>query len=141
MSKSSLPLFLLVGGASSAPALAATGAAISADFVGSGTAMASSESAGVVAKANWNEAAGANSSSPLSLLDETGAATGATVSWTSDNVWSTPIADVAGNSRMMRGYLDTGDANPSTVNVSGLAAGTYDIYVYTDGDNAVYSHT
>src|SRR6202140_1057320 len=103
MSKSSLPLFLLVGGASSAPALAATGAAISADFVGSGTAMASSESAGVVAKANWNEAAGAKSSSPLSLLDETGAATGATVSWTSDNVWRVPFADGAGNTRVRGG--------------------------------------
>jgi hypothetical protein len=38
---------------------------------------------------------------------------------------------------MMRGYLDTINANPTTVNVSGLPASStgYDIYVYTDGDN------
>ena len=60
MLKSSLPLFLLVVGVSSAPAFAATGAVVSVDFVGSGTPMASSESAGVVARANWNEATGAS---------------------------------------------------------------------------------
>src|ERR1019366_6335413 len=42
---------------------------------------------------------------------------------------------------MMRGYLDTGSTHPSTASVSGLKAGTYNIYVYVDGDNATASHT
>ncbi|HVW87059.1 MAG TPA: N,N-dimethylformamidase beta subunit family domain-containing protein, partial [Bryobacteraceae bacterium] len=116
-------------------------AAISIDFVGTDTAMASTETAGVIAKPNWNSATGAASGSPLSLVDETGTATAATVTWNSDNGWSTPITDTAGNNRMMRGYLDNGKGNPTTVTVSGLAAGAYDIYVYLDGDNAGFTRT
>ena len=103
--------------------------------------MGISETAGVVAKSSWNNATGAGSSSPLVLVDETGTGTTATATWVSDNVWNTSITDQAGNFRMMRGYLDTGSAHPSTVSVSGLRAGTYNIYVYVDGDNATASHT
>src|ERR1700686_5072703 len=77
----------------------------------------------------------------MSLVDENGAATGASAIWSSDGTWALPIPDVPGDNRMMRGYLDTPNGNPSSVNVSGLAAGTYDIYVYTDGDNAGFSRT
>ncbi len=112
-------------------------ATINIDFVGSSTtAMGSSESAGVVAGTNWNSAAGAASSSPLALRSQTGTATGATLSWSSDNTWNTPVADTAGNNRMMRGYLDNGSLNPTTVTVAGLSPATYTIYVYTDGDNS-----
>ena len=84
----------------------------------------------------------AQSGSPLSLVDENGATTPVTAAWSSDNLWGVPsTADVAGNNRMMRGYLDTGNGNPTTVTLSGLAAGTYNIYVYVDGDNAGFSHT
>jgi len=116
---------------------------ISIDFVGSGTAMGSSEAAGVVAKSNWNEATGASSSSPLGLADETGSATTATVSWKSDNVWSLPILDQPGNVRMMEGYLDTGSGNTTTVTVSGLPsnANGYSVYVYADGDNVSATRT
>ena len=95
----------------------------------------------MVAKTQWNNATGSQSSSPLTLVNETGAFSGATVSWTSDNTWNTPISDVAGNNRMMRGYLDTGNTNPSTITVSGLGSGTYSVYVYADGDNESASHT
>jgi hypothetical protein len=99
--------------------------------------MGASESAGVVAKTNWNNALG-NASSSLVLVDETGIANGATVSYAGDNPWALPITETAGNARMMRGYLDTGNQNPSTITVSGLpvSASGYDIYVYADGDNA-----
>lgn len=97
--------------------------------------MGAAESAGVVAKTNWNPATGATRTTPLALIDETGAATGVTVSWTSDNVWSTPIVQQAGNRRLMKGYLDNGFGNPITVTVAGLPAGAYDVYVYVDGDN------
>ncbi|MDP9052706.1 MAG: putative Ig domain-containing protein [Acidobacteriota bacterium] len=115
-------------------------AAISIDFVGNGTAMAATETAGVVTKSNWNSAVGASSSSPLALVTETGSATGASVQWTSDGGWGTSISDLAGNNRMMRGYLDAGN-NPSSVTVNGLVAGVYDVYAYVDGDNGGSSRT
>ncbi len=118
-----------------------TGSTISVDFVGNGNAMGSGESAGVVSATMWNNAAGAKSSSPLSLVNQAGSTTGASLTWVSDNTWSLPITDSPGNVRMMSGYLDTGAANPTTVTAAGLAAGTYNIYVYVDGDNAVFSHS
>ena len=66
-------------------------------------------------------------------VDPEGAAGG--VTWAADNIWSTSITNTAGNLRMMKGYLDTGAGHATTVTVTGLAAGPYDIYVYVDGDN------
>jgi hypothetical protein len=103
--------------------------------------MASTESAGVIAKTNWNPANGARSAAPLNLVDETGSATSASVTWSADNTWNTPITDTAGNYRMMRGYLDNGSGNPITVTVSSLSAGKYNIYVYMDGDNGTFTKT
>ena len=110
---------------------------ISVDFVGKATPMGSSESAGVISKANWNNAPGASSSGSLDLVDENGTATGASITWKSDNAWSTPITDVAGTARMMKGYLDTGAGNPTSISVAGLpiCQNGYDVYVYVDGDN------
>jgi hypothetical protein len=108
---------------------------ISIDFVGLGTSMAATEAAGVVAVNNWNQANGAKSSSPLALVDETGAATTATVTWSSDDVWDEPITDQPGNVRMMKGYLDNGNQDTTVVNVSGLPPDSngYNVYVYADG--------
>ncbi len=119
------------------PVSSGTPYAIGIDFVGTDTAMGASESAGVIAKTNWNNATGAASTAALSLVNETGAASGATATWKSDNVYSTPIVDAPGNSRMMKGYLDTGHGDATTVSVSGLPADAngYDVYVYTDGSN------
>ena len=57
------------------------------------------ETAGVVAKSNWNNAAGATRTTPLALVNETGAATRATMTWTANGTWMTPITDRAGNRR------------------------------------------
>jgi hypothetical protein len=116
--------------------------AIAIDFVGnSATVMAPTESAGVVAQAHWNNAVGAASSSPLALVDRTGAATNATITWIANNTWVTPTADQAGNIRMMRGYLDTSSTSTTTITVAGLPAGVYDVYVYADGANGGFSRT
>jgi len=109
---------------------------ISIDFVGQGTAMGSAEVAGVVQKANWNNASGLTNTTGQSLVDETGAASGATVTWNTNGIWNLPITDTAGDYRMMRGYLDT-VGSITTVTVTGLTANPagYDVYVYADGDN------
>ena len=108
---------------------------ISIDFVGSDVPMASTEVAGVVSRSNWNEAAGANGSG-MTLVDENGTATTASVTWTSSTVYKLPILDTPGNLRMMKGYLDTVGQN-AVVNVTGLPVNSagYDIYVYADGAN------
>lgn len=113
---------------------------ISIKFVGSGSAMAASETAGVVAKSNWNQAAGGSGS--VALLDETSTATNAKATWSTNNVWSLPIADNAGNYRMMRGYLDPLNAS-ATVAVTNLPAHAngYNVYVYVDGDNGSATRT
>jgi hypothetical protein len=121
-----------------------TGKPISINFVGSGTAMAATETAGVVAaESNWNQEQGASSSTTQGLVDDTGSATTASVTWKADNVWELPITDEPGNVRMMKGYLDTGSADTTTVTVSGLpsSANGYTVYVYADGDNKSASRT
>ena len=97
---------------------AATPGTVSIDFVGNGSSMGAAEIAGVVPKANWNNATGATRSTPLALKDETGASSTSTVTWTADNTWATPIADDPGNRRFMTGYLDNGSGGATTVTVA-----------------------
>lgn len=116
---------------------------ISLKFVGSGTPMGSTESAGVIAKSRWNNASGASSGTALNLVDELGNSTGATVVWRADGMWREPIVDQAGNFRMMRGYLDTSNTGTTSVTVNRLptSARGYTLYVYCDGDNNTASRT
>jgi hypothetical protein len=134
-SRSAGPLTLAV---SSSPA--GTGA-IGIDFNGSGVAMGSAEVAGVVPQAGWNNASGAVRSTPLALKDQTGISTGAAVTWTSNGAWATPITDTPGNGRLMKGYLDTSSTSATKVAITGLAARTYNVYVYVDGDNRTYTRS
>ncbi|MEP7042477.1 MAG: PQQ-binding-like beta-propeller repeat protein [Dokdonella sp.] len=108
---------------------------IGVDFVGGGTPMGATETVGVVAIPNWNQAT-TSSGSNLALADETGTLTGATINWTSAGTWALGIDDTPGDFRMMNGYLDaTGDASTITVaNLPSDPAGYY-VYVYADGDN------
>jgi hypothetical protein len=109
---------------------------ISINFSGDGTPMGSSESAGVVPETNWNNAAG-SSGTGLVLNDATGKTNVALAAWSAGGVFNTAVPDVAGNDRMMRNYLDTGDTTTATVMVNGLSANTggWDVYVYCDGSN------
>lgn len=112
------------------------GKVISIDFAGTGTAMASGDQAGVYPRTHWNQAQGAAQATPQALVDETGAATGATVAWKASGSWNLPGSPGTGDARMMSGYLDTWGAN-TTVTVAGLPAnaGGYSVLVYADGDN------
>lgn len=120
---------------------AASPAVISVNFVGSNTAMGANETAGVIARSNWNNGTGASSGTPLALKDETGRLTSATVTWAAYKSWAVPITDQPGNVRMMRGYLDTSSTSVTSVTVAGLVSNTYDVYVYVDGDNRTFART
>ena len=124
--------------------------ALSIDFEGGSSAngtpskMQISEVAGWIPLANWNNAAG-NSGSVTSLVQSDGTATSASVSWSSSNTWSLPITEVAGDARMMKGYIDCPGGKTTTVTISSLPASYvsagYDVYVYTDGDNGASTKT
>jgi hypothetical protein len=119
-----------------------TGGAIGVRFSGSSTAlMGASENAGVVPITHWNNAAGAVRAAPLALMNEAGVPTDARVTWAANGVWMTPVADQPGNTRLMKGYLDTSSTSATTVTVVGLPPGAYDVYVYTDGDNREFTRT
>ena len=107
-------------------------------------AMAATEVAGVKPAARWNGAANIMGTLPNLLLAD-GTATSASVTWNSPSMgmnpgeWLVGFADMAGNTRMMNGYLDPVAASmPAVVTVSGLpasiTAGGYDVYVYVTGD-------
>jgi hypothetical protein len=119
-----------------------TTAAIGIQFVGQGTPMGGSEVAGAVAQSNWNPASGTSSGAPLVLMDQTGASSGATVTWNTNGLWELPISNNPGNNRLMLGYLDT-VGGVTTVTVAGLPAssGGYNVYVYADGDNGGATRT
>lgn len=116
---------------------------ISVNFTDNGSVdstMLSSDVAGVAGAdtrvANWNNAAvtGAGPGALGSLVDQAGSATGASLTWVSDlGNWRLPHAVSTGDDRMWKGYLDTNAS--STLTVTGLSLGMYDVYVYFDGDN------
>lgn len=97
-------------------------------------ALAPSTTAGVVAQSNWNSFVVASQSTPQSLVNNSGAATGAAVTWSSNNTWANGISQTPGNFQMMAGYLDTSDSSVTTVSVTGIPFAAYDVYVYADGD-------
>ena len=112
---------------------------ISVNFIGGATPIAATDSAGVIAQVNWNEASGATGSD-LALVDETGTSTGVNVAWNAASTGTLGIADEPGNFGMMNGYLDAGDqsATVTITNLPGDAAGYY-VYVYADGANGTTS--
>jgi hypothetical protein len=115
---------------------------ISVDFVGTSTkALGAGDTAGVVAVGGWNSAAGSARSSALALIDDSGAASGASATWSSANTWTLPIAIDTPDKVMMAGYLDTPNGTHSTVTIAGLAEATYEVYVYIDGDNRSYTRS
>jgi len=99
--------------------------------------------AGVFGTANWNNLNGA-SGAAAALVDGDGAATAASVEWSSPNTWSSTgrgeennTAPAGNDKNLMTGYLDTGDAAGPTANVtvSGLSDlfTDYDVIVYIKG--------
>jgi hypothetical protein len=150
-------------------------AAVQADVVSSigislgsdtnGQTMASTETAGVIPQANWNQApfsgstSGDNSSNTAmnisgpvagSIVDESGSVvSGITVAWKGakgNQTWNAGNSFVnTGDNDMMKGYLDSGyngtyatdNEYVSFSNIpSAYTSGGYDIYVYIAGTNS-----
>jgi hypothetical protein len=124
----------------------ASAAIISVDWangsggVGATTVMGLGETAGVVSASNWNSfliQTSPTTGGASGLLNDAGATTAASLTWSYNNPWSINVTDTAGNNRMMRGYLDSGAATTTMVSFSNIPFALYDVYVYADGDNGV----
>ncbi len=117
-----------------------------------GSALAADVVAGVpaVAQANWNNLSGATTPVdgegnpvPFGAKTDTAGSTSVTVTWDSNNTWSSTGGGeenntfTEGNLTLLTGYLDTADATTTKVNIAGipdaLTAGGYDVYVYALG--------
>jgi hypothetical protein len=122
-----------------------TSTVISINFTGASTnngtssPLDASEVAGVLAVANWNNSTNQASGALDHLVDSSGIATPASVTWSADGIGTVAVANNPGDDRMMKGYLDVTDTDTGTVTVANLpdsiAGGSYDVIVYFDGAN------
>ncbi len=113
---------------------AAQAASIGINF-GAGRAGASLDpttSAGAVPQTNWNNAAGA-SGGPLALNDDAGAASGASVTWATDEEWSDG-SPTDGNGQLLLGWISENGDPGSTVSITGIPYPEYSLYVYMHHD-------
>lgn len=126
-------LSLLALGATAATSF---GASIGINF-GSGradAALAATDSAGVVAQTNWNNAAGATGSL-AALNDDAGGASGASIAWATDEQWSVGGTPADGNGTLLNGFIsENNNASASTVTLSTIPYASYDLYVYLSHD-------
>jgi hypothetical protein len=109
--------------------------------------LAAADKAGVpgLAQANWNNLSLLSGTSTAIVADDNGTAepTTVTVVWNSANTWSSTGRGEENNGLsgvdkvLMTGYLDTGAATTSTVQIASLPArlteAGYDVYVYALG--------
>jgi len=87
---------------------------------------------GIARQANWNNLLGA-AGGPVSLLDDLGADSGATVTWTADEEWSNGVG-IDPDGTLLVGWIsaNTGVENPITI--EGIPYAGYDLVVYFNHD-------
>jgi hypothetical protein len=120
------------------------------EVVPTGSALAAGDLAGAVPQRNWNNLTTADGMDVGSLELDNGAASTATVTWSSNNTWASLRAGEMNNNftgpdrNLMTGYLDSTDvaAGATTVTVNNIDAAvrtpSYDVLVYmANGSQAV----
>lgn len=122
-----------------------TSTVISFNFTGTsgnnGTAspMATNEVAGVLQAANWNNSTNQSSGALDNLVDSSGVATPASITWSGTGIGTTAEGNNAGDDRMMKGYVDVTNGATGTITVTNIpgsiSGGSYDVLVYFDGAN------
>lgn len=122
-------------------ASAQTGISVNFGTNEAGSALAPTAAAGVVPLTNFNNETGGTGSG-LSLVDSTGTATAATLSYLSNNgTFHTSQSPSAGpNQTLLAGYIDTespadamgaGRPTDTTVTFTNIPYAAYNVYVYT----------
>ncbi|MEZ5385256.1 MAG: PEP-CTERM sorting domain-containing protein [Prosthecobacter sp.] len=119
-------------------ALSVHAAVISVDFTGEfpPPVLAPTDVAGVVPAANWNSFAGRSGSPSGVLLDQSGAATTATLSYFANNdVKLTLPGSPTTTEKLFAGYNDSATNGSVGFTVSNIPYAVYDLYVYVTADN------
>lgn len=106
--------------------------------------MASGTVAGLVPQSNWNNTGGATGT-VNTLADSAGAATTASITWTSGGVWGDGQADAdanagVGDAQLNRGYWDDNNGGGQTFTVTGVPYTNYDLLVYYATDTPGTQH-
>ncbi len=102
----------------------------------SGALLAATDTAGVVAQQNWNNAPNA-SGSIGDAKDGLGGLTGMGVTWTTNESWDLGGSPVTGDGKLMKGWVAThSDSSASTIALSSIPYAQYDLYLYVSHDRA-----
>jgi len=96
---------------------------------------------------NWNNSADhfatqaeLNANTMNDLIDDTGTATAASVTWSSSNVWWNADGTGSDEAKLAVGYLDDGGSG-ATFTISNIPYATYNVYVlFTSDSNGDYTH-
>ena len=108
--------------------------------------LSSGDSAGVVPQTNWNSSDGTDPDGDGSgtnagilpgggsLVDDSGASTGVTATWSSNNTWNTNNGTSNGDNKVMNGYIDHTGGPPATISFTNIPYAEYDVYVYVGSD-------
>lgn len=106
---------------------------------GAGRANASlldSDLAGIAPQAFWNNLATATGSD-LTLTDDQGAESGATVTWSMEEEWSIGGPAFDANGTLLNGWFAAQMAGvPNTIDITNIPFATYDLVVYMNHDRA-----
>lgn len=119
--------------------ITAHAASIGINF-GAGRAEASlgaSDTAGVVAQSNWNNASGGSGSLAV-LNDDTGSASGASLAWSTDEQWSAGTGVTDPNATLLNGWISANNSTDpdATIDINNIPFSVYDLYVYMNHDRA-----
>ncbi len=146
MNNSKIKLFAVMLASGLLFTAAAQAASIAVQFVGSGTALTASDSAGLaaVAQTNWNvlTAGAPNYATPQGLFDSNAATTSATLTSAGFNGTYSGgggISSPAGNTALTSGefwynnWIDPA-ASSTRITLSNIPYAQYDVYVYADAD-------
>ena len=119
---------------------AASANSIGVNFVGgggpnTGSTLAASDVAGLVPQAFFNNATGA-SGSLTGLVDNFDTTTGAGLTFSSPNTWSSGTDTTTPNGRLLNGYIDSNGtaAGGAMVTVTNVPYKQYDLIVYLNTD-------
>lgn len=104
---------------------------------GSGRADAAlfdADVAGIAAQSNWNNLP-ATLGTAVVLNDDTGADSGATVSWAMDEEWSIGGPALEPNGTLLNGWVSANNAGATnTIDIENIPYGSYDLVVYVNHD-------
>jgi hypothetical protein len=107
---------------------------IGVQFQGGGSALSSSGTAGVISQGNFNVITG-NNVSDASLVDASGTLTAVTLTLASSDNWNTGTGNANANATLLSGKIGAGYGGSASFTLNNLAAGTYNLIVYTENND------